>query len=197
MPNGVRRGYDPLAIVLHWTMALLILAQAGLGFFMNRLAGPRLAFDLIQWHKSFGFVILALAALRLGWRIAHPAPKFVLLPRWERATAAGVHRLLYALFFLVPLSGWLLVSASVLEIPTLLFGLGLVLVPHLPIGVSETGETFWRSAHHWLAWLLLGLVFLHVLAALRHHFVLRDETLTRMLRPAGREGDGHRARAGG
>jgi cytochrome b561 len=81
----------------------------------------------------------------------------------------------------VPLSGWVLVSVSVLEIPSVPFGL--FLMPNLPLLVSEHAEKFWIAGHQWLAYAGIALVVLHVLAALRHHFLLRDVVLARMISP--------------
>src|SRR5690606_14556202 len=109
--------YGWTAIVLHWAMALLLFGQWTLGQTMVRISDQRLAFDLFQWHKSFGLLVLALAILRLAWRLANPRPLLPAgTPRLEQAAAASTHRALYALMILLPLSGWALVSASVLEI---------------------------------------------------------------------------------
>jgi cytochrome b561 len=176
-------GYGWIAILFHWTIAILIIGQWALGWTMEHLVGPRLAFGLIQWHKSVGLLILALALLRLLWRFANPRP--VLPPemgRLEKSAARSAHRGLYWLMFLLPLSGWALVSASVLEIPTYAFYL--FIVPDLPLGRSDRSEALWTTAHIVLGWVLLAIVVVHVMAALRHHFLLRDNVLSRMIRPA-------------
>ncbi|WP_163264944.1 cytochrome b [Chelativorans alearense] len=185
MIRNTKDGYGLLAIAFHWAIAVLILGQIGLGLTMVRVADQRLAFNLIQWHKSLGLLILALIVLRLLWRLANPRPlPLASLRRWEKAASTAVHRLLYAVFLILPLSGWALVSASVLGIPTLVFGL--LVLPHLPVGVSEAGETFWRLLHRSLAYTAIALVAVHMLAALRHHFILKDGVLRRMLRPGRR-----------
>ncbi|WP_157014241.1 cytochrome b [Mesorhizobium xinjiangense] len=184
MLRNTKDGYGLVAIVLHWTLAVLVIGQIGLGLAMLRVADKRLSFDLIQWHKSIGLLILALFVLRLAWRLANPQPApEASLKRWEKTASAAVHRLLYALLLALPLSGWALVSASVLGIPTLVFGL--FLLPHLPVEVSEAGEAFWRSTHHLLAFAAILLIAGHILAALRHRILLRDHVLQRMLRPVG------------
>ncbi|MDZ5697358.1 cytochrome b [Chelativorans sp. M5D2P16] len=183
--RNTRDGYGLVAIVFHWALAVLILGQIGLGLVMMRIADQRLAFDLIQWHKSLGLLLLLLIALRLTWRLLNPQPRPpASLRRWERCASASVHLLLYAVFLALPFTGWALVSASVLGIPTLVFGL--FLLPHLPVGVSEAGESFWRILHHLLAYTAIVLVAGHALAALRHHLILKDGVLKRMLRPARR-----------
>jgi cytochrome b561 len=91
---------------------------------------------------------------------------------------------LYGVFLALPLTGWALVSTTVLPIPTLIFGL--FLLPHLPLGDSEAAEELWAAVHSLLAYAAIMLVGVHVLAALRHHFILRDGVLKRMIYPARR-----------
>ncbi len=121
--------------------------------------------------------------IRIGWRLGNKSPE---LPDevgpLERRAAPSVHLLLYAAQLAVPLSGWVLVSVSVLEIPSMPFNL--FLMPHLPLGVSEQAESFWIAGHKWLAYAGMALVALHFLAALRHHFWLRDAVLVRMIAPS-------------
>lgn len=188
--------YGLAAIGLHWTIATLFLGQIGLGFSMTRVKSMALQFELIQWHKSLGFVILMLALLRLGWRLAAGAPPAEGMTRLERAAASVVQGALLALTIAVPLAGWALASTSTLTIPSLVFNL--LLVPHLPFEPSEQAEALWRQAHGLLAYTALVLAAGHVAAALRHHFLLRDAVLTRMVpglrrpadaRPAGRSND--------
>jgi cytochrome b561 len=99
----------------------------------------------------------------------------------ELQAARWTHRALYALMVLLPLSGWAIVSTTMLEIPT--FAFYLFVVPDLPLRRSDAAETLWTSVHEALGWVLLALVALHVAAAARHHFLLRDDVLRRMLRP--------------
>lgn len=173
--------YSLTAIVLHWAIAALIIGQIVMGLTMALLDDQALAFDLIQWHKSFGLLTLALVVLRLLWRLLHRPPALpAAMPKRERQAAYLSHVLLYILMFAVPLTGWLLASTSVLNIPTYAFNL--VVIPHLPVRASDAAEAFWTAAHHWLAFALAGLVALHGAAALRHHFILGDDVLTRMLR---------------
>lgn len=174
--------YGWAAIVLHWLIGLIFIGQFVLGWTMTRIASQRTAFELIQLHKSFGFLLLGLVLIRIGWRLANLSPE---LPDEvgpaERAAAPAVHFLLYAAQLVVPLSGWALVSVSVLEVPSMPFNL--FLMPNLPLGVSEQAENFWIFSHKWLAYAAIALVVLHILAALRHHFWLRDVVLVRMISP--------------
>ena len=185
------RAYHGVAIALHWLIALLIVGLLIAGNIMVRLdeADP-LRYQLTQWHKSFGVLVLLLASLRLLWRLTHrPPPLPGHLAAWEVHAAGAAHLLLYLAMLVIPLSGWIMVSASPLEIPTLLFN-GLPW-PHLPPfdtlpNKAEVSKLF-ATIHEWSAWILLALLLAHVGAALRHRFVLRDEVMQRM---SPRAGDG-------
>jgi cytochrome b561 len=182
MLRNTRLGYGLVAIVLHWTIAILIVGQWTLGKVMKNIADQRLSFDLIQWHKSFGLLIFALALLRLIWRLANAHPALPAdMSGLERQAAGWTHRALYALMLFMPLTGWAIASTTMLEIPT--FAFYLFVVPDLPLPRSDAAEALWTSAHDVLGWVLLALVLLHVLAALRHHFLLHDGVLLRMLIP--------------
>lgn len=175
--------YGWAAIVLHWLIAALFIGQFVLGVVMVRVSSQRTAFELIQLHKSLGFLLLGLVILRIAWRLGNAVPA---LPRsvgrFERRTAALVHFALYAFQLALPLSGWALVSVSMLEIPSVPFNL--FVMPDLPLAESDPAESFWTSAHWYLAYAGIGLVALHFAAALRHHFWLKDTVLTRMITPS-------------
>ncbi len=186
--RNTRVRYGWIAILLHWLIGLLFIGQIMLGLAMVRVASQRTAFELIQLHKSFGFLLLGLVALRLGWRLANVMPQ---LPAetgaLERREAPAAHLALYALQLALPLTGWALVSASVLEIPSMPFDL--FVMPNLPVAVSNADEAWWRAAHAYLAYAAIVLVVVHVLAALRHHFWLKDTVLTRMISPSRQSDD--------
>ena len=108
-------GYGSVAIGLHWAIAALFFGQVALGFTMERVKSMALQFELIQWHKSFGFLILALAAIRLSWRVATGSmPAAPGLSSAERLAARFVQGALLALTMAVPLAGWALASTSTL-----------------------------------------------------------------------------------
>jgi cytochrome b561 len=178
--------YGWIAILLHWLIAALFIGQFALGLAMVRIPSQRMAFELIQWHKSFGFLLLGLVLVRIGWRLGslRPALPETVAP-FERRAAPLVHALLYAAQLAVPLSGWALVSVSLLEVPSVPFDL--FVMPNLPLAASDSAETFWSAAHEWLAWAGMALAALHILAALRHHFLLRDSVLARMIVPSARK----------
>lgn len=180
MLRNTKTAYGLVAVVFHWTIAALFAGQLILGYSMTRTKSMALQFELIQWHKSFGFVVLGLAMLRLAWRFANPRPRALpSMPSWERAAARAAHILLATATIVVPLAGWALVSTSTLAIPTLVFNRWLI--PHLPMTASPETEGFWGETHELLAYSAAVLVAAHAAAALRHHFLLRDTVLLRML----------------
>jgi len=185
MLRNTTTGYGLVAILFHWVMAALMLGMFALGLYMHNqpITDPG-TFALYQWHKSFGMVVLALAVLRLAWRFANPAPK---LPEdmhpLERLAAKLGHAGLYAVMLAIPVSGWFMVSASPFGIPTILFDV--LPVPHLPVpdalGTKAEAEELLKTVHKLLAFFMIFLVAGHVAAALKHHFLRRDDTLKRMV----------------
>lgn len=180
-----RRAYGLVTIVFHWAIAPLFIGQIVLGVVMLRLDDQRRAFELIQLHKSIGFLILALAVPRLLWRLANRAPALPEnMSRPERSAAKLSHAALYGLMIALPITGWILVSVSTLGIVTLAFNT--VVIPNLPLPASDVAETVWSWIHTALAFLAAGLVLLHICAALWHQFLRRDDLLKRIILP-GRE----------
>jgi cytochrome b561 len=151
---------------------------------MVRLDDLLARFALTQVHKSWGVVIFALALLRLGWRLASPRPPLpAAMPRWQRRAAAATHAALYALMLLLPVTGWLLASASpvqdLLQMQNLVFGRIALPDPFVP--GSDALDRAFRTLHAGAAIALAALLAVHVAAALRHQFVDRDGLLARML----------------
>ncbi|MDJ0933136.1 cytochrome b [Breoghania sp.] len=190
MLRNTPNGYGLISIVFHWAMVLLILALFGLGLYMTGLPQTESGtFALYQLHKSLGFTVLALVAVRLLWRLANPVPRLLdVMPGWERAGAHAGHLALYFLIFAIPLSGWLMVSASPWGIPTVLYGV--LHVPHLPVpaalGDKAAAEGTLKGVHEILAWAVIALAAFYAAAAFKHHLISRDDTLRRMIstRPA-------------
>ncbi len=173
--------YGLMAIAFHWTIAVLFLAQLALGYLMSRdNIDPVLQFDLFQYHKSIGFLVLALAVLRFLWSVFSRKPQAL---KGEglasRFAARAAHAALLFLTLAVPFAGWAVASTSPLQIPSYVFDL--VVVPGLPLVISDQAEAFWSEVHATLAYLAAAIVFLHVAAALWHHFIRKDATLRRML----------------
>lgn len=177
--------YTRVAIALHWLTALAVLALLAIGLAMTQMdLAPLRRFQLYQAHKSIGITVLLLSLLRIGWRLVHPAPPLpAAMPRIERRAASAAHGLLYVLLIGMPMTGWAVVSASPFNLPTLLYGA--IPWPHLPgfasLADKAAAEKALALVHASGAWILIALLVLHVGAALRHHLLLRDDILRRML----------------
>ena len=171
--------WSAFVIALHWLAAALILELIAHGWIMVHTGmSAATAFDLYQWHKSLGFVALALTAARILVRAFVTPPAAAPSPLGERRLAAFVQASLTLLTLLAILAGWLVVSASPLSIPTRFFGL--FVIPDIAV---PNGALFARAtlAHAVLACAIAGLVALHVAGALKHHWIERDDVLARML----------------
>jgi cytochrome b561 len=176
--------YTSVAVVLHWLLALGILGLLVIGLAMTQLPlTPMMQFSLYQLHKSLGVTVLLLVILRLIWRLLHrPPPMPDTMPRFEKRAAEITHVFFYFLMLGLPFSGWALVSASVFNIPTVLYGI--IPWPNMPVlsNLSNKApvEATLKALHAYGAWLLLAVLALHVGAVLRHQFILRDDVLRRM-----------------
>ena len=175
-------GFGLVSVLVHWVVAVLVLGLFGLGLWMVDLTyydpwyqrGP-------WWHKGLGALLLLLVLARLAWRTLDPPPSP--LPGhapWEVLLARIVHRLFHVLLLLLALSGYLMVTAA---------GDGLEVFDWFVVPATFHGidgqEDLAGDLHRWLAWATLGLAVLHAGGALKHHFIDRDATLRRILRPRG------------
>jgi cytochrome b561 len=170
-------GYTGTAKSLHWLILALLIAQFIFAWTMPHIGRNTPVTTLISLHFTFGIIILAVAIVRLAWRVTHgePAPEDG-LPPWQNLTARIVHYLLYALLFVIPLLGWM--DASRRGMPVEMFGLEL---PKL-LATGKPGWNWTGDVHGLLAnYAMLALVGLHAVAALYHHFVRHDGVLKRML----------------
>jgi cytochrome b561 len=168
--------YTPTAITLHWFMALALTANFVLGVTMGDLPLSPQKLQFFSWHKWTGITLLGLVTLRLIWRGLVSPPALLPASVWQQRTAIGLHILLYVLMFAIPISGWLMSSAAGVSVNYL----GVLPLPDL---VSKNKLLFnqLKEIHETLNYVMLGLVVVHVVAALKHHFQDRDATLARML----------------
>ena len=173
--EGVR--YTSTAIVMHWTVAVLIVVSVSIGLYMVELKLSPTKLKLYSWHKWVGISIFLLVVARLLWRALNPPPPLpATMPKWQHTAAHLSHWLLYALLICIPISGWLMSSAA--GVPVVYFGV--LPLPDLVEKNKEVFETL-KSLHEALAFTMVGLVALHVAAAVKHHVVDRDDVLHRML----------------
>lgn len=185
--------YTSVAIALHWLIAIIVVGNLAGGFFMHNLPQEQqaLKFELYQWHKSFGVTVLLLTLVRIGWRLTHKPPALpAAMPGWEKAAARAAHFGFYVLLLAMPLVGWAVVSSSPFadSVQTYLFGV--IHWPHLPFfeGIENRKDVSHQFAemHETLAFAMIGLIVLHLGAALKHQFINRDGVLAHMLPLAGK-----------
>ena len=179
--------YGSVAMTFHWLIAAAVLVNIALGLYMSDLPrGDPSKFMIVQLHKSIGLTVLVLSLARVVWRLVNPVPP---LPRGMstllRFGAHASHILLYFLIVFIPLTGWIMVSASPLGNGTLYFGLfdwpNLPFFAGLPRAELRPYRELFQSAHVLLAWSAIVLLPIHVAAALYHQFLRRDDVLKRML----------------
>lgn len=173
--------YSMVAIVLHWLLALMILAMFAVGLYMTDLPFSPQRLKLYNWHKWAGVTFLALTLLRLVWRMTHRPPALPLavtrtMPGWQHRAYHATHHLMYLLFLAVPLVGWAYSSAA--GFPIVWFG-QIPLPDLLPVN-KELAELI-KPLHKYLALALMALAGLHIAAAIKHQLVDRDGLLGRML----------------
>ena len=169
--------WGAIAQLLHWLIVALIITQFTLATLFDDLPPSARKLALLARHKSVGITILMLAALRLAWRWTNPTPPLPdTLKPWERSLARLNHVLLYVLLFAVPLAGWTMSSAR--GFPVSWFGL--FTLPDL-VPKNKSLYELLVTTHGALAWTLGVVAIIHMLAALKHHFVLKYDVLRRML----------------
>jgi cytochrome b561 len=162
---------------LHWLIVVLLIVQVTLANIADDLPVGLKKLAMLARHKSVGITILGLAVLRLSWRWLNPTPALPdTLKPYERVLANLTHAGLYILLFAMPLSGWIMSSAR--GFPVSWFGF--IQLPDL-VTKNKALYDAMLETHETLAWALYVIVAVHVLAALKHHFMLKDNVLKRML----------------
>lgn len=168
--------YGPTAKVFHWAIVALLTVQLPLGWLMPDIHRGMQPGNAMVLHISIGITVLVLIVLRFLWRLTHPVAPETNLPAWRRLSSELVHWLLYLVVFATTLTGWIFASMRGWTIP-------LFWVIPLPRLVAE-GSSFGRQIGPWhdtLPWILVGLIGVHILAALMHLFIYRDGVMQRML----------------
>lgn len=179
----LRDRYSTVAIVFHWLIAAAIVIQLALGWRMGDLEGLGRSLFL-NIHKTVGIAILVLTAARLIWRLMNPPPPHgTNLHRLEKLAAHYVHLGFYTALFLLPLTGWAMVSMQRPGAMKVFGGLpwpafpGVLLVPS---AARDNAADLLDNAHAALVWVMVALLFLHIAGAMKHHLVSKDRTLSRM-----------------
>jgi cytochrome b561/polyisoprenoid-binding protein YceI len=183
-----RNDYTAVAKSFHWLIALLIFVQFPLAWVMDDFSGIQ-KFKAYNLHKSLGITVLALMVLRVLWRLARPSPSLpATMPKLERTAAHLGHFLLYTGLFLMPLSGWAMISSS--DKPSVLYQYTafplISWLSNLPAAEKKGYEVLFINIHAIVAYVLLVLIGIHIAAALRHAILLKDGIFSRMLPRVGR-----------
>ena len=175
--------YGIVAMGFHWTIALAIVGLVGLGAWMVGLTYyDPWYYDSLALHKAIGIVVLALVVAKFGWKLADRKPGFGPEVRpYERAGATAMHWVLNALMIVLPITGYLISTSEDSAIDMF----GLYDLPAL-FDVSADARDFAIDIHYYVAYGGIALVALHIGASLKHHFIDRGSTLTRMLVPRSR-----------
>jgi cytochrome b561 len=179
--------YTKVAILLHWIVTVLILANFALILAWENVGEDQEA-TLVGYHMSIGLTVFGFVVIRILWRLTHPAPAFAeRYARWEKMLAHAVHGLLYLLTLGVPIGGYLMLSSwkGVTQYPIMWFGLFEVpaLAPLVAMAAEqrEAIHHFFEEAHELAGWTMLALIVLHVVGALKHQFIDKEPELQRML----------------
>lgn len=163
---------------LHWLIAFLILGLIWLGWYMVDLSYfDRWYNESLAWHKSLGMTVLGLALFKIGWQVYTPPPRNAgVIKPWERVSATAMHYVLFAVMVLLPVTGYLVSTSAGQGIAVF----GLFDVPAL-VGKNDALRDLAIKIHFYLAYGTAVLLIGHVGAALKHQFVDKDRTLTRIL----------------
>jgi cytochrome b561 len=185
-PGGIAR-YTTTAIALHWIIAILILANVGLGYAAD-LVPDGFVRTVVDTHKSTGITVLGLAMLRILWRFSHKPPDSPpSYSPFERFAAHAAHGALYVLIFALPISGWMHDSAwkEAASHPMSLYGLipwpRIAWIERIEPVEKERLHTLFFAAHTYFAYALYLLLATHIFGALKHQFFDREAELQRML----------------
>lgn len=175
--NIAPRRYTSVAIGLHWLMLIALVGAFTMGLYIQELPFSPNKLKLISYHKWAGVTIFAVLLFRIYWRLTHRPPELpTAMPHWQKQVATATHLALYGLMLLIPITGWLMSSAKGFQ--TVWFGI--VPLPDLLAKDKELGDLL-KQVHMLLNFVLAGTVFAHAGAAFKHHFINRDDVLTRML----------------
>ncbi|WP_226574417.1 cytochrome b/b6 domain-containing protein [Acuticoccus sediminis] len=169
--------YTTGAILLHWSIAILVILQIASGYAMGALVAPGspTQYTLFQLHKSLGATVLLLTVARITWRLFNPPPaEPESVTRVERLVAGLVHKVFYLLLIVIPLTGWIVITVSPVQIDTILYFQNWLPWPHLPglAGLSADARTGLEDVagetHEILAYAMGALVLLHIAGAVKH-----------------------------
>ena len=170
--------YGSVTKYLHWIITLAIVTQLFLVWSREFITNKSLSIEFILLHKSLGMVILMLVILFLCWHLMNRKPAYpVKMARWEKIAAHSIQGVMMLLLLAMPITGWMMATAASKNVN--LFGMGIIPMPGIPVSSSLAG--FVKDLHETLAWVLVGAIVIHIGAALKHHFIDKNDVLRKML----------------
>jgi cytochrome b561 len=176
--NNTRYTFGSLTKFFHWTVGIIIIAMLILGLTMTRVSDKSLHLKLFAIHISLGLTVLILIIFRVLWALINQTPRYPdTMPAWEQTAAHLAHYVLYFLILTMPLSGWIMATASG---KTPIFW-GLFSAPFPGIHKSQYITGICHYIHRYAAYTLIAVLVIHVLSALKHHYLAKDNILKRML----------------
>ena len=177
MPLSVSSSYSAVSRFNHWLVAVVVIGMLAFGLYLENAGLERAARgELMAVHKAIGVILLVFVLWRVGYRLAKGFPASVAVtPKWQLAASKAVHWLLLGGIVVMPLSGLLMTIYKGRSIDV--FGLITIPAQEKIAWISAASHT----AHGWVGKLLVALILVHIFAALKHHFIDRDATLTRMI----------------
>jgi len=169
--------YGIVSILLHWIIAIIVIGMLTLGIYMSDLPNSLYKLKLYGWHKEWGFVVLFLITLRIIWKMRNVSPSLTApIPYWQIVIAKLTHWMFYLILFVMPITGWIITSSA--NLPVSFFGF--FVIPVIT-SRSKNVQHLFANIHSWVAYILIALIVLHILAALKHAFIDKDDILKRML----------------
>ncbi len=177
MLKNTTETYGIISKSFHWILSICYVTILSIGFVMANMPKSETKYMIYGYHKAFGTILLGLGLLRLLWKLMNISPSYIgQYNSWDRIAAKVGHWMLYFFVILMPLSAFIgsLVGGRDINVFSL-FEIKAMDTKH------ESLSKFAYEVHHIVAFVLVGLVMLHILAALYHHFYLKDQTLVRML----------------
>ncbi|MGL5741311.1 MAG: cytochrome b [Legionella sp.] len=167
--------FGMVTILLHWVIAFLIIGLLAVGLYMVSLPWSPNKLMLYGLHKEYGLLVLFLVIFRIVWRLSNVQPDLA-IPLLEKIAARSMHWAFYVFMFAMPITGWLITSAA--GLPASFFGL--FTLPNL-MAPDENKRVLFEWVHQWLGYALIAAICLHAAAALKHHFINKDDILRRMI----------------
>jgi cytochrome b561 len=174
MIKNTKKSFGSVSKFLHWTIALIMIGLLALGFLLHDYGSPY----LYKVHKTIGFLVLLLVGIRLLWRIINPTPEYDnKTPKIMVFAVHSFHYLLYALMIIMPLSGFIASNAAMKSVSFLF----LFDMPSVFEVKNVDLAKLMMQAHHFIALAILFVLSMHIIAALYHHYIRKDDILKRML----------------